>query len=419
MEWIESASAKQPNSRPLFSFASALVGCGLYAAFFGSLSSAAFLSSFGLLWLLPGAAVLIALCVLPDTRPVRLLALGVALSALGFLLLHPLSRNGIKLLVNRLFAASEAVQSYRYDYFSLASTDLSTLRLALLPAGCLAGVYWGVCIVRQPKAACLPFLGLLLAFAYLGITPGELWLPAAGVFLFAAFLHSRSFLPVCLRLLAFLSALLLGIAVMAVFPGKHEALKQWEQSARDRLALQTVAYGAQSDAQTQEEDPPEETRPFEELDPEPEEDGPTAWDRYSGILLTVILILLLLFLPAVWTDRLRKKRSVNRRGLTDSDKRIQTVSEFLYAVRWLNEAGLDPGNLPFSSYTSLLAGLDKSLAASCEAVIPLWQAAAYSNHPIAPEDAARMKAFRKDVQRFARSRMSKPKQWIAAYVHAL
>ncbi len=56
----------------------------------------------------------------------------------------------------------------------------------------------------------------------------------------------------------------------------------------------------------------------------------------------IFLLLLMLFVPSVYLDRLKKEAERNRAGLSDADARACICASFRYVLRWLRLAGLEP-----------------------------------------------------------------------------
>ena len=97
-------------------------------------------------------------------RMTAVLCLAAVVLVLLFLL--PAARESLKCLLNYLFAASEAVNTYVYDRFSVAADASPTLALLLL--GGLIAVLLSLSLLR--RSSLIPFLfALFLAFA-------EIWL---------------------------------------------------------------------------------------------------------------------------------------------------------------------------------------------------------------------------------------------------
>ena len=388
----------------------ALCALLLYAALWGGLCSMAALSSAGLAPLLPGAAFSLLAACLPRTKAwtAAVLAGGAALAGSLFFSDAAAVRDGAMLLLNRLFAASEAQQAYQYEYFAVSAPDpLASIRFALLPLGLAAGLACALLCrgrLRVPAAA-LP-AAFCLFMAYLGVTPGPGWLVLLAAAT-AALLLDRSaagFVGWAGRAAALLLALCAGIAVFFAFPDENPALSAWDERARDALALHTLAQSDRSDAPRPEtaETAPEQEREFyrEETTSVDLGGDELRWTRPLTAALIILLLALALFVPAVWSDILKKRRAKSRAGFDDPQVRAAVCAMFLYAIRWLRLGGLETPNRPYSAYAGPIGQIySPDLQARYETVLPLWHEAAYSCHSMTDEQREQMRGFAEEVRR--------------------
>jgi hypothetical protein len=402
-----------PKSRALAWLCAPLV----YAALWAALCSMASLSTLGLAPLSVGACLALLLA-LPQRNSIRFGAAAlVALAALA-LLLRSDAQDGIRLLCNRLFAASEAQQAYQYDKFSVAAAEADwprCLRAALLPCGMLTGALAGV-MGSGFAALFVPLAGLA---AYLGVAPAPIWCALLAVALIFALAQPFGGLggaiPCCI------AAALLCAAVWLIFPNEDVRLSAWDEQARDTLALQTMAYtSAAQTAQT-----PEATEEERQLYRDESESSDLGGDdadleQPNPIWLVIAAAALILFLPAIAADLQKRRRAKHRAALTDPDDRVAVRAMFLYALRWFRLGGLAVRNAPHSDYAPQLeTAYSPALRTSFDAVLPLWQAAAYSPH--APSDAARaqMQQFLTDAEAAVWEKLSRRQRFLAKYYYAL
>ncbi len=395
---------------------SALGAATLYAALCGALCDMAALGTLGLWPLAPGLAFCALLALLPHGKRWTLSALAVLVLALcaSILLRLRVVLDGAALYANRLFAASEARQAYAYEKFSVTASP-DAIRAFLLPSGLVLGALCGVAARwRQRWIDALLFLLPAALAAYLGVTPQWFWLAAlcaALVVCFAATVRGAAggVLALCL---------LTALVLLAV-PGEDARLSAWEETARDALALHTVAYG--QTPQVEEVSPPTQIETAAQRFHEEEIAADTGGDetplhRPPAALWAILAFALALFIPAVLSDRLKKRRARNRAAMADEDAAKAVRAGFLYAMRWLRLGGLPDGNRPFSAYAD---SVPSALREDYEAVLPLWQEAAYSGHVMTPAQRTQMGAFAEKTREAVWSGLNKRSRFVAKYILAL
>ena len=193
------------------------------------------------------------------------------------------------------------------------------------------------------------------AMAYLGVLPERGWLIAlAGCLLLTLLPQDGGLRP--WRLLPIAAVFVLLAAGCLLLPETENAqLSAWEERARDQLAVQTAAYGelpAQQDVPA-EQTPQSEPPTFRQESMQSTLDGDRKpLSRPIRAVLVIFLLLLMLFVPSVYLDRLKKEAGTKpRAGLSDADARACICASFRYVLRWLRLAGLEPENVPFASYS--------------------------------------------------------------------
>ena len=127
----------------------------------------------------------------------------------------------------------------------------------------------------------------------------------------------------------------------------------------------------------------------------------------------------MLFVPAWWADRLKRRREQNRLGLFDPDRKTAAAAGFVYALRWLKHGGLDPDNRPYAALSPAVAERYPALAGIYPAMTALFYRAAYSPHPVAEDEAAAMAEFVRSAQQAAEAKMSRRARLHARYVEGL
>ena len=402
------------------------VGCtAVYLASVGALCSMAGLGRTLLGAWGPGMMLLLALCFLPERTKlqsiVRLslfLLLGVAV-----LVLWESVRDGACLFLNRLFAASELQQAYLYEKLPVHAPQAEQ-------AGCLqtAAILLGLLLAQLltlPSRFSRTFVlaALCGAMAYLGVLPERGWLIAlAGCLLLTLLPQDGGLRP--WRLLPIAAAFVLLAAGCLLLPETENAqLSAWEERARDSLAIQTVAYGefpTQQDVRM-EQSPQSESPLFRQEPMQSTLDGDREpLSRPIRAALVIFLLLLILFVPSIYLDRLKKKRERNRTGLSDADARVCICASFRYVLRWLRLAGLEPENVPFASYSEKIKTIFGSeIAAQYLQILPLWQEAAYSTHEMTEQQRTQMRVFLQTVPPLVWQKLSKKRRLWTTYWLAL
>ena len=403
-----------------------MVSCtAVYLASVGSLCSMAGLGRTLLGAWGSGIVLLLALCFLPERTKlqsiVRLslfLLLGVAV-----LVLWESVRDGACLFLNRLFAASELQQAYLYEKLPVHAPQAEQ-------AGCLqtAAILLGSLLAQLLTlpgrfSRTLVLAALCGVMAYLGVLPERGWLIALAGSLLLTLLPQDGGLRLR-RLLPIAAAFVFLAAGCLLLPETENAqLSAWEERARDSLAVQTAAYGevpAQQDVPA-EQTPQSEPPMFRQESMQSTPDGDREpLSRPIRAALVIFLLLLILFVPSVYLDRLKKKRERNRAGLSDADARVCICASFRYVLRWLRLAGLEPENVPFASYSEKIGIiLGSEIAAQYLQVLPLWQEAAYSTHEMTEQQRAQMRAFLQTAAPLVWQKLSKKQRLWTTYWLAL
>ena len=404
----------------------AVNAAAMYAALWGCFCSMCGISTLGLFPLSAGlGGILLFLLLPPRKKLLWIVSAGILAAAFALTILQlPLFLEGCKRILNRLFQASAARHPYLYESFSVSGAGTEGIRNALLVSGLLTGLWLAVSVHADLRLFfLLPTMLLLSGIAWLGISPEPLWL----VLLTIACVFSLKPVKIRLRWIALIPAVVLtvtGVLILLLFPGQHESLSVWQEKARDRLALHTVYYGLEEpleeSPQESEEGGHSGKKPFYQKDDAEAEEGERVdWPRVFLISGLILLILILLFGPAVWSDRLKRRRAENRRGLNDPDIRTDICASFLYGLRFLREADLISGNQPFSAYAETLMEIKRDLGESCRRVVPIWQEAAYSAHPMEETQRQAVHEFLSTAKAAAEQSMNWKQKLKARYFTAL
>ena len=354
----------------------------------------------GVRYVLPYAAGISAAFLIPQlagiySRKIGLAASGVMLAAAAVMLviLHSEIFDGMHLVMNSLFEASEKTQAYLYDKYEVIrdpGTFIRCMRYGVLWTGMAAGAtmsYMTLKIMRWISG--LVFILCAGCFAYFGLLPQAI--PAMIMIAALAAVLSDS------RLTAVLPVMIAGMVVfaliLAVAPGENKAVSKVDENLRDKLATSTVSIeGNQKSAAQQENEKQNE-----------EENGANGKSLFGGgaksmkvwiVLGLVILFAMILFIPAVIHDRLEKRRKKNRMGIDSKDPKTAIRAMFPYAVKWLKETGLKTGNVPFADLTEGVRELSsEEYALEYSDMLVKWKLAAYSDHDLGEDERREMKVF--------------------------
>lgn len=310
------------------------------------------------------------------------LAAWAAMLAVAAILWRGLLINGAKLLANRLFAISEASQAYQYDRFPVTAApgqEAACMLFVLAFCSLLWALVSALLLGRQTKIMPVAAFTLVCIFtAYFGVSAAFIWMLLPGLWCLL------SLLPRHIGLARYGSVIVgivaIAAATLLLFPNENARISRLDETLRDEMALQTVRYDPKS--VPQEITAPPETTPEEQQ----QQNGfRFAYDLPAGkwilVVAVLIAVLLLLFAPAVWNDRLRKRTERERAGIDDENHAVSVRAMFLYAVRWLQCYGIAPGNVNYGAWPAALQGtMSEDYQQAFEEILPLWREAAYSDH---------------------------------------
>ena len=344
-------------------------------------------------------------------------ALCLAAVVLVLLFFLPAARESLKCLLNRLFSASEAVNTYVYDRFSIAADASPTLALLLL--GGLMAVLLLLSFLRRSRL--IPFLfALLLAFAeiWLGLTPPPLLNALFFVLLMLLVLRIRDPRNAGAVLLASAAVFLF---ISAVFPGVNAAQEEQSELARDRLdVLEQRITGTYAEENSTAQSAREENRLHEGADAGSKDD--TRNDRgyqhlyeqeqqisrpqrvrYLKIILLTLGILALLtlpFAPFLFFNAKRKRSLARRAEFASPDCAVAIRAMFLHLTAYLDACGMGAGNCSFSRWPERLSGhMPADYVQEYRYAASLFSEAAYSTHPMTEEQRTNMEKFLDETER--------------------
>ena len=333
-------------------------------------------------------------------------ALCLAAAGLVLLFLLPAAQESLKCLLNRLFAASEAANTYVYDRFPVAADASPTPALLLL--GGLMAVLLLLSFLRRSRL--IPFLfALFLAFAeiWLGLTPPPLLNALLFALLMLLVLRVRDLRNVGAVLLA---SAVVFLSISAVFPGVDAAQEERSELARDRLDVleqritdtyaeeNSTAQSAREENRLHEganagsEDDNRNDRGYQHLYEQEQQISRPQRVRYLKILLLTLGILALLtlpFAPFLFFNAKRKRSAARRSAFASADHAEAIRAMFLHLIAYLDACGMGAENLPFSRWPELLSErMPPEYVRDYRCAAALFSEAAYSVHPMTERQRA-------------------------------
>ncbi|MBR0139770.1 MAG: hypothetical protein IJM17_05730 [Firmicutes bacterium] len=400
--------SEAPESGALKALLKAAPSCALFlslAIAFGSMLSLGFRP----LPLIAGLLAAAAFSLLPKGRAGSLRVVTFSAVLFSFAVSEPL-REGLMLLANRVFQASEAVNSYAYDYFAPVLSEgspvfaICLLLIALVLAA--AASLW-----KSRPLIGLMFIAAAAFEAYFGVTPG-LWANLLLAAVIAALaVSSGGDMKGGAAVLA--GASLIALAVFIIAPSPNRAVEDYSEQLRDRFAVIASGFSEQfEEPETVTEDIKQESRQHEELtDPgktaendirefekqtenEKELSLPERIDYLRIILLTLLVLLLLTvpFLPFLIFTRARRLTEERLASFAVPSDSEAICALFSHTLDWLKRAGLDTKNQPYSLCEGAVREMtSEDYAEAFSDMVPIWQEARYSDHPMSGEqrEAAR------------------------------
>ena len=318
--------------------------------------------------------------------------LGIALLAL---LLIPAVRNGAEVLCNRLFAASEAVNAYAYEYFAVDAAQSTAAAWVCLSVIVLSMLELVVC-GRNPLFILLCALLTVGAQAYFGLSLPA-WLNVTVFFFLGFFLVRGKISP---GMIVSAVVILLGISLLIVwrYPGVDPWIESRSEVVRDRLTRAGIAAefsgGVVPDEPIEtrhvnsrtliEGENESQTRQGFRIVTEDEQqislpDWAHSLTSYLPAVLGAVLVLCLVFgLYRVISGRRAARAS---RKIFDSDDRAAAIcAMFRHIAAWLESFGYGGGNLPYRDWVPSLNSLPEGYAEHFRESVPDFERAFYSEY---------------------------------------
>ena len=381
----------------------------------------------GVRYVLPYAAGISAAFLIPQlagiySRKIGLAASGIMLAAAAVMLviLHSEIFDGMHLVMNSLFEASEKTQAYIYEKFEIVrdpGTYLECMKYAVLETGIVVGSVLSFIPVKAMRWICGGVCVLCAGcFAYFGILPQAVPAMITVIALTAVMAGSKlkAVLPVMV------AGTLIFALILTISPGENKAVSKIDENLRDKLATSTVSI--QGNEQTKSEQENKEKN-------KDNSDGSGDQSFLGGgiknmkvwiVLGLILLTAMILFIPAVIHDRLEKKRKKNRQGINSKDPKAAVCAMFPYTVKWLKEAGLKTGNVPFADLVEGVREISTDeYSREYSKMLIKWKEAAYSDYDLNEEDRSAMKDFMERTIADVREKMSFAEKMRVRFVTAL
>ena len=383
---------------------------------------------------LPGAAAII-VCALWKKRAGFLVFAGVG--ALLFLLL--ILRSGLMLLINRLYAVSEAVNAYAYDYFEVSTEDeTAAIRVALAALCLLLGALCAAA-AKYRWTTLILFIAVAALETVFGVTPA-LW---KNILLFAAmalilvwdFPNHRH------TVFLFAGAAVLALLVMLIAPRPNTSVERYSEHLRNLIepvppsAPQSTPLPeaernlTHRESRQHEEDaqvdpaaqrPQQSFRRETELEQEISLPHRVDWLRIALLLLAVIALLIAPFLPFLLMNRARKRTEATRASFDDPDNAAAIRAMFSHLMTWLRRCGMETENRPFGLCESAVRTvLPEEYAARYAAAASIWQEAAYSGHSMTEEQRETVRLLLRDTAKLLYDRSDAQKRFRLKYIDCL
>lgn len=319
--------------------------------------------------------------------------------------------NGIKTIINNIYSASEACQSYKYNRLDVTGNaeELKKCIYSFLAVIC---IFYSLLLsafrIKWTAITGTVIISVfMLSSIYFGTLPNGLW--SIILIISIALLLSReiqnsntNYIKSSAAILC--TAVIIFGCIVAAAPGENAKISRVDDDLRDYLAMHTAGYGYQSDSmQNQSSDNSGKGNESSNSNSNGTESEKEKRDikKVALLIAAVLLIVLLLFAPAVFLDKLNKKRQKNSKGIFSKDNKTKICAMFRYSILWLEAYGVDFENKPYiQSYDKLEQKVSKKYADSYNTAVMLWQEAEFSNNNFTAEQCTEMQDFMNSTIQF-------------------
>ena len=375
---------------------------------------------------------------IPETAEPRrrswLAPLLLLLLALALLLAVPAAREGLQVLLNRLFDRSEALNRYLYTRFPVdpGRDPAPALVLLALAAAAWIGLLLTVRSPLLPVATACLLAGVQVWFG-LSLPP---WL---NVLLFSALGLPLlpGFTPRSL-LLRVLTVLALCAVIALLFPGVDAATEELSERVRDLLTPPAAGTAQPAPELPEEYTETRHTNPrdllpgsgeagadsrYRLLSREEEQISRPHWVdvlRIVLLLLLAVAVIVLPFLPFAMLNLRRRKAREARAVFGSGDVAEASQAMFRRVIAWLTLTGHGGGNRLYRSWDAVLAGvLPPEYVRNFAECAAIFEEAVYSAHPLPEDRRTRMRSLLDETEKILYDQADRKLRFRLKYVECL
>ena len=323
--------------------------------------------------------------------------------SLLLLLLIPQAFQGMLTLLNRLFDASEAVNSYVYEHY-IVSAEASVTLAGILIVTALVSVM-GIILITGSRGLLTAAVAVcVLIQVYFGLS-----FPAWGnVLLLAVFLLGMMKRPWTRQNLYRILGWTTGIAltVFLLWPGIDSMTETASESVRDALSRWvTQADGWQNETSSEEietrhahtlsltegDQNARREKAYRLIPMEEEQISKPYWVNYLRIgllLLLTVAAVIVPFAPFMLMEAARRKSLTKREVYQSQDTGEAVRCIFQDVIVWLECTGLGSGNQAYHEWKAKLLdrGMPETYTEQFADCAGLFEKAVYSHHPLTEKD---------------------------------
>ena len=338
------------------------------------------------------------------------------------LLILPEARNGLKLLADRLFSASEAVNTYVYERFAVPEGQSAAFTLILL--GLIAFSLLLLALFRRDPLFILGCAALLsFGQIYFGLSLPA-WLNGL-LYGFLGFLLISGFRPG--RILIFLFTLACAAGIICVYnTGVDPSIEELSEDVRDRISGVVMLSAGLSGESASEptgtrhinsrsfrfgEDAAETDREYRLVKVEEEQisqPDPLAVLSKAFRILAGIMAAAFLILPAARFLRRRNEIRRLRKACRSDDIRSAVCAMFRFIIFYLRRGGFEEENLPLRNR---IPGLREEMPGSYmdlyEKGVTVFEEAVYSDREPDPDGRAVVQDLLDETKRLICARIGR------------
>ena len=345
-----------------------------------------------------------------------LTGLSIFLFSLMLLLIIPSANQGMQALLNRLFDASEAVNTYAYERYAVSADQPVAFTVVLLTVMELSLL--GITILSGSRLLAVGLLAACVLFqVYFGLS-FPMWINVPLFALFVLWMIKRPWNKITV-LSILVGMAVLTLVVVLVYPGVDAATETASEAVRDRLSQmaqsitgtthelpssenETRHVHTQSLATGDQEAQPD--REYRLVTVEEEQISMPHWVNYLRIILLLILavaLVILPFLPFILLNQRRKKALDARKAFESANVSEAVFAIFQHVAALLEAMGYGEGNAPYAAWNADLSPDYAERFAGCE---KLFEEAAYSIHEMKEEDRQQALALLNETEQILQRR---------------